>query len=64
MPDDFYREVTRILTEAGLRRTDGGKGSHQKWRHQPSGRTVIVPRTKSRHTADEVLRQAGLPKAF
>lgn len=64
MPDDFYREVTRILTGAGWRRTEGGKGSHQKWRHPENGRTVIVPRTKSRHTANEILRQAGLPKVF
>jgi predicted RNA binding protein YcfA (HicA-like mRNA interferase family) len=64
VPDDFYRDVTRILSEAGWRRDNGGKGSHQKWRHAESGRTVIVPRTKSRHTANEVLRQAGLPKAF
>jgi predicted RNA binding protein YcfA (HicA-like mRNA interferase family) len=64
VPDDFYRDVTRILSEAGWRRDIGGKGSHQKWRHAESGRTVIVPRTKSRHTAHEILRQAGLPKAF
>jgi predicted RNA binding protein YcfA (HicA-like mRNA interferase family) len=60
VPDDFYRDVTRILSEAGWRRDSGGKGSHQKWRHAGSGRTVIVPRT----TANEVLGQAGLPKAF
>ncbi|HVY34882.1 MAG TPA: type II toxin-antitoxin system HicA family toxin [Caulobacteraceae bacterium] len=64
MPRDFYRDVARLLSEAGWRRTDGGKGSHEKWRHATSGRTVIVPHSKSRHTANEVLRQAGLPKAF
>ena len=64
MAGDFYREVTRILLDAGWRRTEGGKGSHEKWRHSLSGRTVIVPRSKSRHTANEVLRQAGLPKMF
>jgi predicted RNA binding protein YcfA (HicA-like mRNA interferase family) len=61
---DFYREAAKILSEAGWTPTDGGKGSHRKWRHMASGRTVIVPRSKSRHTANEVLRQAGLPKAF
>ena len=64
MPDDYYRDVTHILSEAGWRRTEGGKGSNQKWRHEFTGKIVIVPRTKSRHTANEVLRQAGLPKAF
>jgi predicted RNA binding protein YcfA (HicA-like mRNA interferase family) len=61
---DFYRDVTRILRDAGWNPAEGGKGSHEKWRHAISGKTVIVPRTKSRHTANEVLRQAGLPKAF
>jgi predicted RNA binding protein YcfA (HicA-like mRNA interferase family) len=64
LPKDFYREVTRILRDAGWTQTDGGKGSHEKWRHAISGKTVIVPRSRSRHTANEVLRQAGLPKAF
>ena len=61
---DHYRDLTRLLAAAGWSRVDGGKGSHEKWRHSESGRTVIVPRSKSRHTANEVLRQAGLPKAF
>lgn len=48
----------------GWRKTEGGKGSHEKWRHSMTGSTIIVPRSKSRHTANEVLKQAGLPKAF
>jgi predicted RNA binding protein YcfA (HicA-like mRNA interferase family) len=61
---DYSKDLARLLTEAGWRRVPGGKGSHEKWRHTTSGRAVIVPRSKSRHTANEVLRQAGLPKAF
>jgi len=61
---DYYRDLVKLLAEAGWRRIDGGKGSHEKWRHPETGRIVIVPRSKSRHTANEVLRQAGLPKAF
>jgi hypothetical protein len=30
----------------------------------PNGRVVIVPRSKSRQTANEVLKQAALPKSF
>jgi predicted RNA binding protein YcfA (HicA-like mRNA interferase family) len=52
------------LRAAGWRKTDGGKGSHEKWRHRQTGRTLIVPRTKSRHTANDILKDAGLPKAF
>jgi predicted RNA binding protein YcfA (HicA-like mRNA interferase family) len=61
---DYYRDLVKLLGDAGWRRVEGGKGSHEKWRHAASGRIVIVPRSKSRHTANEVLRQAGLPKAF
>jgi predicted RNA binding protein YcfA (HicA-like mRNA interferase family) len=64
LPKDFYRDLAKLLTEAGWSRADGGKGSHEKWVEEKSGRIVIVPRSKSRHTANEVLKQAGLSKAF
>lgn len=61
---DFYPQLSRLLRDAGWRRVAGGKGSHEKWRHDETGQTVIVPHSKSRHSANEVLKQAGLPKAF
>ena len=64
MPKDYYRELAGILERAGWVKTSGGKGSHEKWIEPRSRRVVIVPRSKSRHTANEVLKQAGLPKAF
>jgi predicted RNA binding protein YcfA (HicA-like mRNA interferase family) len=64
MPKDFYSELVQLLRAAGWRRVPGGKGSHEKWRQEETGRTLIVPHTKSRHTANEILKEAGLPKAF
>jgi predicted RNA binding protein YcfA (HicA-like mRNA interferase family) len=64
VPKDFYRELTKILLEAGFVEVGGGKGSHERWHNSETGITVTVPRSKSRHTANEVLKQAGLPKAF
>ncbi|ATQ41290.1 type II toxin-antitoxin system HicA family toxin [Caulobacter mirabilis] len=64
MPHDFYPDLARLLAAAGWSRVPGGKGSHEKWRHDGSGRTLIVPRMKSRHTANGILKDAGLPKAF
>jgi predicted RNA binding protein YcfA (HicA-like mRNA interferase family) len=64
MPDGYYREIVKLLSDAGWGRSEGGKGSHEKWIHPPTGRSVIISRSKSRHTANEVLKQAGLPKAF
>jgi len=61
---DFYPNLVRLLTAAGCERLAGGKGSHEKWRSPISGRVFIVPRPKSGRTANEVSKQAGLPKAF
>jgi predicted RNA binding protein YcfA (HicA-like mRNA interferase family) len=64
VPKDYYRDIAKILISEGWQRSIGGKGSHEKWVHSKSGRVVTVPRSKSRHTANEVLKQAGLPKKF
>jgi predicted RNA binding protein YcfA (HicA-like mRNA interferase family) len=64
VPKDFYLDLVKLLAAAGWKQVDGGKGSHEKWRSSSSGRTVIIPRTRSRHTANDILKRAGLPKAF
>jgi predicted RNA binding protein YcfA (HicA-like mRNA interferase family) len=64
MPSDYYAQVVAVLREAGCWRVDGGKGSHEKWRSPINNRTVTVPRSRSRHTANEVLKQAGIEKKF
>ncbi|NBB65449.1 addiction module toxin, HicA family [Pseudomonas sp. ODNR1LW] len=63
MVQDYYRDLTRMLKDAGYHRVPGGKGSHEKWRHA-SGRQVTVPSKPMRIMANEILKQAGLPKAF
>jgi len=52
------------MLEHGCWRVDGGKGSHEKWRSPINGRTVTVPRSKSRHTANSVLKELGIGKKF
>jgi hypothetical protein len=42
----------------------GRQGSHEKWLCPDTGKTISVPRSKSRHTANEVMKQAGLAKRF
>jgi predicted RNA binding protein YcfA (HicA-like mRNA interferase family) len=62
---DFYRRLIEILTANGCRQLRAGKGSHEIWFSPIVNHTFTVPRsTKSRHTANEVLKQAGLPKVF
>jgi hypothetical protein len=61
---ELYRNLVRILGSKRLFSVRKGKGSHEIW-YSVNNRNVSVPRsTKSRHTANDVLRQAGLAKAF
>ena len=61
----LYRQLASILREHGCVLVRSGKGSHEIWFSPISGFHVTVARsTRSRHTANEVLKQAGLPKAF
>lgn len=64
MPKDFYPELAALLRRAGCRMVRRGKGNHEIWFSPLSGRTFSVPRSKSRHTANDVLKDAGLEKAF
>jgi predicted RNA binding protein YcfA (HicA-like mRNA interferase family) len=63
--EDFYREQISILRANGFEFLRAGKGSHEIWSNPTTNRHVTVPRnTKSRHTANDVLKQADLPKKF
>ena len=64
MVSDYYRDLVKLLRRAGYSRVVGGKGSHEKWRRDADGRQVTVPAKPLRHIANEILKQAGLPKAF
>ena len=62
---DFYREIIALLRANGYQLLRTGKGSHEIWFNPTTGKSVTVPRsTKSRHTANEVLKQVGLQKKF
>ena len=62
---EFYRELVAILRQNGCYLVRKGKGSHEIWYSPVNGQHVTVPRTtKSRHTANDVLKQVGLEKAF
>ena len=62
---DLYRDLISILQSNGCYLVRKGKGSHEIWYSPVNRKNVTVPRsTKSRHSANEVLKQAGLDKAF
>ena len=65
MPATFDRELRRLLTRAGCMFVRRGKGSHEIWYSPITKRRFPIPvGIVSRHTANGVLEQAGLPKAF
>ena len=62
---DYTQDVKKHLRDAGCRFERQGRGDHEIW-YSPMTkiRFVVDQRIKSRHTADAVLKQAGLPKEF
>ncbi len=62
---DFRPKLVKVRSDAGCEFVRHGKGDHQIWRSPISNRRFTVDsKIKSRHTANEVLKQAGVPKQF
>jgi HicA toxin of bacterial toxin-antitoxin, len=65
MGASFTPELKKVLSDAGCYFERQGKGDHEIWYSPITGRRFVVDNfIKSRHTANAVLKQAGLPKAF
>jgi len=65
MGGSFTPELIRLLSAAGCRFERHGKGDHDIWHSPHTGlRFPVDHKIKSRHTANAVLKQAGLPKNF
>ena len=63
--NDFGKPVRSILRENGRYFLRQGRGDHEVWASPNVERPFTVPVTiKSRHTANSILKQAGLAKAF
>ncbi len=62
---DYAPEPTRLLREAACHPVRRGRGDHEIWYSPVSKRKFVVDgKIKSRHTANAVLKQAGLAKRF
>jgi predicted RNA binding protein YcfA (HicA-like mRNA interferase family) len=65
MGSNLYPALVRLLEEAGCSFVRQGKGSHEIWFSPITNRKFTVPKnTVIIHTANGVLKDAGLPKAF
>ncbi|PIP05041.1 MAG: hypothetical protein CO012_04925 [Syntrophobacterales bacterium CG_4_8_14_3_um_filter_49_14] len=62
---DYTKDLKKYLREAGCSFERQGKGDHEIW-YSPitTIRFVVDNAIRSRHTANAVLKQAGLPKKF
>jgi predicted RNA binding protein YcfA (HicA-like mRNA interferase family) len=61
----FDRDLARLLRDAGCTYVRPAKGSHAIWFSPLTQRSSTVPDgIVSQHTANAVLKQAGLAKAF
>ncbi len=57
----YEREVRRILAAHGCAFVRHGKGDHDIWQSPINGcRFVVDGEIKSRHTANAILKQAGI----
>ncbi len=64
-PASYTPDVIEALRAAGCQLHRQGKGDHEIWFSPLTDRKFTVDRKiKSRHTANETLKQAGLPKQF
>jgi hypothetical protein len=62
---DYYRDLARLLRDEGFEFKRSGRGDHEIWWNPRTGLSVTVDRKiKSRHTANGVLKEVGLKKAF
>ncbi len=61
----YTRDLKKLLEEAGCYKVREAKGDHEMWYSPISDRNFPVDNNlRSRHTANGVLKQAGLEKAF
>jgi hypothetical protein len=65
MAENFTPPVKKLLSEAWCQFKRQGKGDHEIWYSPVTKRRFMVDAwVKSRHWANHMLKQAGLPKAF
>jgi hypothetical protein len=61
----YEREVREYLRANGCYSVRKGKGDHEIWHSPITNRNITVDgEIKSRHTANAVLKQAGIGKKF
>jgi len=61
----FYQQIVEAVKKAGCSFKRQGKGDHEIWYSPITDRTFSIDRhCLSRHTANAIMRQAGIDKKF
>ena len=61
MAQGYTQQLKALLLAHGCERVRVGKGDHEVWRSPHAARPFVVDgRIMSRHTANAVLKQAGI----
>ena len=62
---EYEKKVRDILTENGCKFVRHGKGDHDIWYSPITARNITVDgKIKSRHTANEIMKQSGISYRF
>ena len=62
---DYENDVRKVLAASGCTFVRQGKGDHDIWYSPITGRNITVDgKIKSRHTANAIMRQAGIEHRF
>lgn len=62
---EYEKKVRTILTENGCKFVRHGKGDHDIWYSPITDRNITVDgKIKSRHTANEIMKQIGIRYRF
>lgn len=65
MSVSFTPELKKVLLASGCRFERRGKGDHEIWYSPITDRRFVVDtKIKSRHTANAILKQAGIDRRF
>jgi predicted RNA binding protein YcfA (HicA-like mRNA interferase family) len=64
MVQSVYKKLIALLKEAGCTHLREAKGSHEIWITTTGKRLVIPHNLKGVHLANQILKDAGLKKAF
>ena len=63
--DEYEKTVRIILTEYGCKFMRHGKGDHDIWFSPITNRKIVVDgKIKSRHIANEIMKQSGISYRF